>query len=279
MRRFFLSALALGLTTYVTAQIKIPAISPAVEISQNIGLTTISLSYSRPSLRGRELIGEDGILRFNEKWRTGANAATKLELTSDVTISDHTLPKGSYALLSTPQQDSWTLHFYPYASTSYTTYIDQDPILSVTARVERTAYATESLSIHFEAVGITDADLVLEWSDYKVSLPIRLNEHDVIMKGIDRVLEGPSSFAYFQAALYLHESQTDLPRALGYIQRATQDESAQFFMVYREALILRDLGQEEEAIAAAKRSVALSKEAGNTDLARLSQRIIDELSN
>ncbi len=279
MSKFIITTLMLCISTLAMSQIKIPAISPTVEITQQLGLTTITLSYSRPSLRGRGLIGTGGILQLDELWRTGANAATKIEVSSDILISAKQLPKGSYALLSTPHRDNWSFHFYPYTSSSHTSYIDQEPLLTVTAPVAYQAHPVESLSIHLEALTIDGAHLVLEWGDRKVSLPILLSEHELIMRGIDSVLDGPSSIDYFQAALYLHESETDLPLALQYIQQATADEAARFFMVYREALILRDLGKNEAAIKAARRSVILSQKAGNTDIARLSQRIVDELSD
>ena len=78
--------------------------------------------------------------------------------------------------------------------------------------------------------------------------------------------------------MYLHETQTDLPLALSYIQKVTQSETPLFFQVYREALILKDLDRKEEAIQAAKRSMELSAKAGNDDLVRLSQQIIEDLS-
>ena len=84
---------------------------------------------------------------------------------------------------------------------------------------------------------------------------------------------------YFQAALYLHETQTDLPLALSYIQKATQGDDTRFFMVYREALILKDLDRKEEAMEAAMRTKKLAQKAGNDDIVRLSQRMLEQLSD
>ncbi len=259
------------------AQIKLPALSPAVEISQKIGLTTAILSYSRPSLRGRDLFGENGILVLGEKWRTGANATTKLEFTNDIEINGKALAKGAYALLTTPQKTSWTFHFYPYEKLSYSNFLEKEPILEITIPIQQLNYSSETFSLHFDAINLSTANLVLQWGNYKVEVPIKLNEHETILTNIDKVLKGPSNFNFFQAALYLHETQTDLPLALSYIRKVTQSDSALFFQVYREALILKDLNRKEEAIEVAKRSSELSQKAGNKDLMRLSQRIIEEL--
>ncbi|XLS27993.1 DUF2911 domain-containing protein [Flavobacteriaceae bacterium M23B6Z8] len=267
--------LCISLSSY--AQIELPALSPAVEISQKIGLTTVTLSYSRPSLRGRDLFGENGILVLGKKWRTGANATTKIAFNKDIEINGQTLAKGAYAILTTPRDTSWAFHFYSFENRSYTHFLDKEPLLEITVPIKQLDYSLETFTLHFESITISDAYLVLQWANYKVEVAVKVNEHQAILANIDKVLKGPSDFSYFQAALYLHETQTDLPLALNYIRTVTQSDAALFFQVYREALILKDLDRKEEAIAAAKRSKELSQKAGNDDLARLSQQIINEL--
>ena len=275
MLKIILSMLLLGMGWSACAQIKIPALSPSVEISQKIGLTTASLSYSRPGLRGRTLIGEEGILLPGKKWRTGANATTRLSFSNDVEVDGQLLRKGAYALLSTPGNETWTLHFYEYEKLPYTAFFEKEAVLEVSVPVKQMPYLLETFSLHFENITLDAASLVLQWGTYKAEFSLKVKEHEAILTQIDKVLKGPADFDYFQAALYLHETQTDLPRALSYIQKVTADDSALFFQVYREALILKDLGRAEEAVVAAKRSKVLSAKAGNEDLVRLSQRIID----
>ena len=228
----------IGLGSY--AQIQLPALSPAVEISQKIGLNTATLSYSRPSLRGRDLFGEDGILVLG---------------------------------------DSWTFHFNPYEKQPYTAFLEKDPLLEITVPLQQLDHSIETFSLHFEAIHLSGANLVMQWDNYKVEVPIKLDEHEAILANIDRELTGPTSFQYFQAALYLHETQTDLPLALSYIQKATQGDDTRFFMVYREALILKDLDRKEEAMEAAMRTKKLAQKAGNDDIVRLSQRMLEQLSD
>ncbi len=278
MIKFIFIALAFCVSLTTSAQIKLPAVSPAIEITQQIGLTTATLSYSRPSLRGRKLFGEEGILVLGKKWRTGANATTKVAFSNDIEINSQKLPKGVYALLTTPQEKAWTFHFYPYEKIPYTEFLDKEAILEFTVASQKTSCATETLSLHFDALTINSANLVLQWGNYRVEVPIKINEHEKILANIEQELSGPSSFDYFQAALYLHETQTDLLLALNYIQKVTQDDAALFFQVYREALILKDLNRKKEAVEAAKRSMELSEKAGNDDLVRLSKQIIESLS-
>lgn len=273
---FSVLLLCISLTTY--AQIKLPALSPKVEMTQKIGLSEVSLSYSRPSLRGRELFGEEGVLVLGKKWRTGANATTKITFSKDVQLAGYPLAKGDYVLLTTPKEKAWTFHFHLYEKLPYTAFFDKEAILEFSIPTQKIPYSTETLLLYFDAIGLDVANFVLQWGNYRVEVPMKIKEHEAILANIEKELSGPSSFTYFQAALYLHETQTDLPLALTYIRKATQSESALFFQVYREALILKDLNKNKEAIEVAKRSMELSKKAGNDDLVRLSKRIIDELS-
>ena len=278
MLRIIFTTLLLYIGISVNAQIKLPDLSPRIELNQTIGLTEFKLSYSRPSLRGRKLFGMEGVLVFEEKWRTGANTATKIEISKDIEINGQRLNKGAYVLLTTPHKETWSFHFYPYEKLSYTKFLKKKPLLEFTLASTKTSYSTESFLLHFDALTLNTAKLVLQWENYRVEVPIKIKEHEAIMANIENVLNGPSKFNYFQASLYLHETQSNLELALTYIRKVTQNESPLFFQVYREALILKDLKRKEEAIEAAKRSIELSKKAGNEDFVRLSKRMIDELS-
>jgi hypothetical protein len=81
-------------------ELKVPTLSPLSEITQEVGLTQVKLSYSRPSAKGRNVFGD--LVPFNEVWRTGANASTKLTFTEDVKIEGNALKAGTYALYTIP---------------------------------------------------------------------------------------------------------------------------------------------------------------------------------
>ena len=79
----------------VNAQIKSPAPSPAAKSVQTIGMTEVVVEYSRPSVKDREIFGD--LVPYGKMWRTGANAATKVSFSGDVTINGTDLKKGDYA--------------------------------------------------------------------------------------------------------------------------------------------------------------------------------------
>lgn len=276
--KYLITMLLYGsVTTLLCAQIKIPAMSPPAKLSQTIGLTDITIEYSRPNLRGRTALGKEGVIPYGEKWRTGANSASSLTTSTDIMIDDHIIPKGKYAILTTPYTAYWELHLYPFETGNWSSYVKKTPLVTVRSSMVTTDIGLQSLLISFDNITLESGDLILWWGQHLMTFHIEASSHEQILANIKRELDGPSSFDYFQAALYLHETQTDLTQALSYIREVTKSEKARFFEVHREALILADLGQKQDAIASAKRSKQLSQTANNQDFVRLNERLIARL--
>ena len=105
-------------------------VSPKAEVSQTIGLTEVSISYSRPGVKGREIWG--GLVPYNKVWRTGANEATKITFSTDVKINGKKLKKGVYAFFAIPTKKEWTLIFNSVADQwGAFTYNEAKDVLSV----------------------------------------------------------------------------------------------------------------------------------------------------
>ncbi len=272
---FFISIITVST---VSAQLTVPALSPMSKTTQPVGLTEIEIEYSRPSKRNRTIFGENGIIPYNELWRTGANAATKITFTADVTIFETSIKKGSYAILTKPGKNSWEIYFYTYTFGNWNTYLDQAPIASFTTKYIKLNEALETFLIYMDQITLDSAQLVFAWDQVKIAVPIKFDTHKKTMASIEKTITGPTDFDYFQAALYLHEAQRDLDKALIYIQKATRGKNPLFFQVYREALILADLDRKTEAITAAKKSLELSKKAKNKDFIRLNEKNIKKWS-
>lgn len=281
LRRLFsvvlLSLLSLGKTD---AQLRIPSLSPTSIVQQNLGLTQIEIRYARPSARGRTIFGDKGLVRYDEFWRTGANAATKITIGQDIYIQDQMLMKGSYALLTKPSLTNWTLYFYPYESGNWNSYVDKVPVLMVSAPTSNSMDFQESFSIYFDQLEMGSAQLVFAWAKTRVQASIRVDFKEAVLQDIEKTMAGPTSNEYFQSALFLHETGEDLELALEYIQEVTRKgERPLFFQVHREALILADLKRDEEALQIAQKALKLSREAGNNDFIRLCEQLIEKLKS
>ena len=114
MKRIVLFACAALLSAATFAQVQTPAPSTPQKIVQTVGLTEVTLEYSRPSMKGRTIYGD--LVPYGELWRTGANANTKITFGDDVMVGGKTLKAGSYALYSKPNKENWEVMFYSDAT-------------------------------------------------------------------------------------------------------------------------------------------------------------------
>lgn len=113
-------ALALVLISAFSAmaQLQAPAASPAAFVSQNVGFTKISVSYSSPGVKGRKIFGE--LHKYGETWRAGANAQTIIEFSTGVSVGGKNLPAGKYSIFITPAASGdWTIHLNKKAESIY----------------------------------------------------------------------------------------------------------------------------------------------------------------
>ncbi|MEL6867251.1 MAG: DUF2911 domain-containing protein, partial [Bacteroidota bacterium] len=115
MKKIMLYACMLSLavlfgTSQLSAQINTPAPSPFSKVEQQVGLTDVTIEYSRPSVKGRELFVD--VEKWGMPWRTGANAATKITFSDDVKLEGKEVPAGTYAIYSIPDPSEWTIMIY-----------------------------------------------------------------------------------------------------------------------------------------------------------------------
>jgi hypothetical protein len=138
-------------------------------VSQRINETTITLDYSRPVARGRELFGK--LVPYGRIWCPGADDATTIELTTDVTVNGQPLAKGKYSIWAEPNESKWVLIFNKAYAVWHTRYpAGQDAL-----RVEVTPRAgahMETLAFYFPVVDGKKGELVLHWGAVVVPLAI-----------------------------------------------------------------------------------------------------------
>lgn len=276
MKKLLLNVLALLLVFSTYAQINTPAPSPGATVNQAVGLTEVTIEYSRPGMKGRTIFAEDGLVPFGKIWRTGANSATKITIGQDAKIGGAEVAAGSYAVLTKPTAKEWTFMLYNYEGGNWGSYRDKEAAATFSAATKSIGMDVESFTIAVNNLSDSGATIDFMWENTMVSVPLEVGVHEQVMAAIKRTMAGPSTNDYFRAASYLHDSGTDVETALEYITKANDTEEPRFWMVRREALILADLGRKQEAIAAAQRSMALAKEAGNEDYVRMNEKSIAE---
>ncbi|MGA8807357.1 MAG: DUF2911 domain-containing protein [Thermoanaerobaculia bacterium] len=175
---FLVASLPLAAQTPPPA-LKLPRVSQHMVTTATVGLTDITVDYSRPAVKGRAIWG--GLVPYDQVWRTGANEATQITFSDDVTINGQPLPKGTYSLHTIPGKDSWTIIFNKTAKQwGSFNYKQADDALRVTAKPEKATFH-ELMSIEFPQVTNDNATLAIRWENLRVPFTVGTNTTAKVM--------------------------------------------------------------------------------------------------
>jgi len=147
-------------------------ISPKAEVMQIVGFTEVSIVYSRPGVKGRTIWGK--LVPYDAVWRAGANEATKITFSTDVTIEGKKLKKGSYSFFAIPGKNDWTLIFNKVADQwGAFEYNESEDALRVKVKTEKAIWQ-EWLSYTINKASDTSAVVRLEWEKIKVPFKVEV---------------------------------------------------------------------------------------------------------
>lgn len=255
----------------LNGQIRTPAPSPSAKMTQMVGLTEVTIEYSRPGVKGRDVFSADGLVPFGKLWRTGANQATKISFSEDVTVEGQALEAGAYAILTVPDATSWEVQFHKHESTNFGSYRDKTPAASVNVTPQTLPISVENFFITVANLESDGADLEIIWDNVLVPIKLGLHTDKAVMANIERIMAGPSANDYYAAGIYMYNSGKDKNKALEYVQKATSQGEPKFWQKKWEAEILASLGRTKEAIEVAQHSLELAEKAGNDDYIKMNK--------
>ena len=263
-----------GAISTTNAQIKTPQPSPFSKMEQVVGLTDVTLEYSRPAMRGRTIFGD--LVPYGEVWRTGANANTKITFSDNVTVAGQKLVKGTYAIYTIPNETSWDVLFYSDANNWGTPqkWDDAKVAAKTTVPVQEMPMNIESFTISIDNLKTGSADIGILWENVYVGVTFEVPTDKITSKSIETVMAGPSGNDYFQAASYYHTEGKDLNQALEWMKKATEGDDPEFWYLRRMSLIQADMGDVKGAIETAKKSLAGAEKAGNADYVKMNKESI-----
>lgn len=276
MRVFILSALSFFLFTQgAFAQIQTPRPSPMCKMEQMVGLTNVSLEFSRPSVKGRELFVD--IEAFGQIWRTGANASSKISFSEDVMVEGNKVPAGTYALYSIPGKEEWTVMLYKDLTLGgyVSNYDESQEQARFTVSSEMAEESVETFFIMIDQITYNSAEISLQWGEYRVPFTVEVMTDDQVMASIDKTMAGPTAGDYYAAASYYFESGKDMGMALDWVRRANAD-NAKYWTLRMEASILHSLGQDDEARTVMAKSSEMARAAGNEGYAKQNDTMMSE---
>jgi hypothetical protein len=254
--------------------LKVPQLSSTQTIIQDLGLGKITVVYSRPNVKGRKIFG--GMEPYGVVWRTGANAATTIQFSDDVTIAGNKVAAGIYGLFSIPDKNDWTVILNKTANQwgAYT-YKESEDLLRFKVKTINHADPLETLSMQFKDVDQTKCELELRWENISFSFPISTDVDAKVMASIDDVMNADKR-PYFSAALYYYENNKDQKKALEWISTAEKSEpKSPFYKVWKARIQLK-MGDKAGAIATAQEGAKLAKDQNEKEYERLNLGVIDE---
>ncbi len=259
--------------TALEAQITTPAASPFCKIEQKVGLTDVSVEYSRPSMKGRKLFVD--VESFGNIWRTGANASTKITFGDDVKVEGHDVPAGTYAIYTIPDPSTWTVMLYKDLTLGGNVAKYDEEMEAARFKVTRTRLSepVETFTISIGNFAGNTAEIALQWGEYHVPIKLEVNYDDKVVKDIEATMGGPTRGEYYTAARYYYDTDRDMAKAHEWIKNANE-AGERFWQLRLQALIEAKMGDYKAAIATAKRSTELAKEAGNDGYVKMNAESI-----
>lgn len=151
------------------AQAPMQRVSPHEEVSATIGGERVTIQYGRPSMKGRKIFG--GLVPYDKVWRTGADEATKLTTTADLTIGGLAVPAGSYSLYTLPTEQGWKLIVNKVADQWGTRYDQAQDLGRVDLQVAKSAKPVEQLTIELVPQGSKGGLMRISWENTVASVP------------------------------------------------------------------------------------------------------------
>lgn len=247
---FLLAALA---ATSAFAQVRTPRPSPKASLLQTVGTTDITIQYSRPGVKNRPIWG--ALVPYGKVWRTGANEATTIQFSEDVTIGGKALKKGLYSLHTTPGADMWTVHFNSVAEQwgSYS-YDAAKDVVTVEAKPEKAEFR-EWLTFEISKMSTDEATVSIRWENVSVPFTVNTDATKKTLAALKNAMK-PSWVTPYTAASFAFDNNAATPAEMN----AWLDESLKVEQtianLWLKARIQQKAGQIAEAKKTAEAAIA-----------------------
>jgi hypothetical protein len=245
---------------FITAQIKTPQPSPTASITQKVGVSNISVEYSRPGAKEREIFG--GLVSYEKMWRTGANKATKITFDENCVFGGAKIKKGSYSLFTIPGKKEWTVVLNKNTELwGVGEYDKEKQVCSIVAKVIETKDFTESFTIDFGTFQSFSAIMSLKWANTKIGIKIEsLAAKELEKQFVELLTKGPSANDYYNGAKFFVDNTSEYDMALEWINTAIEKKPDAFWMKFHKARILKKIGNNKQSISVAEEVISLAKE-------------------
>ncbi|GAC1446556.1 MAG: hypothetical protein NVSMB56_06360 [Pyrinomonadaceae bacterium] len=306
-KHFYTSAFALLMLVLCGAQytssaqtpaLRLPRPSQKANVMQTIGVTDVTITYSRPAVKGRKIWGDAQaagsanttatlddsrqrakdapLVPYGHVWRTGANEATVFVVSDDVLINGQKLAAGTYSLHTIPGRDEWTIIFNSDAGQwGSFTYDEKKDALRVKAKPQLVADNQELLTFEIPAVSPKSAQVVLRWEKVSVPFTVEVANMEALLRAkIDTAIAAnPSDWKIPLSVANLYANDNKWDEAISWADKSIKVKET-FQNLATKAQLLFSAGRKDEGLAVAERAIQRGK-ADNVDTTRFEKRLAD----
>jgi hypothetical protein len=307
LKRFYISAFALLLLSvyvapHASAQnpaVRLPRPSQKASVTQTIGVTDLTITYSRPGVKGRKIWGaappsagganstatlddararakDAPIVPYGHVWRTGANEATTFAVTDDVLVNGQKLPAGTYSLHTIPGQEEWTIIFNSDAGQwGSFNYDEKKDALRVKAKPQWVADNQEWLLYSIPVVTPNSAQVLIRWEKVAVPLTVEVPNVEALMRARieSAVAANPGDWRIPHTVANYYGGVEKWDEALRWADQSIKIKET-FQNLSTKAQLLFSAGRKDEALSVAEQAIKQGK-ADKVDTTRFEKRFAD----
>lgn len=232
----------------------VPRPSPKATVSQTVGVSNVTVTYSRPAMRGRVIWGE--LVPFDKVWRTGANESTTIAFSDDVEVEGQKLAAGTYSLHTIPSRGEWTVIFNSGALQGNYSHDAAKDVVRVKVTPRAAATSAERMTFSFPTVTDDSAELVLHWEKVEVPVRLKFGTTAKVVEAFKRQFDDwrPA----YRAADWAF--QNDVAEGMVWVERSIAIKETPQNLALKARMLAKH-GDRKNAIAVAERAIAAGKAA------------------
>lgn len=241
------------------AQLNLPIPSPNAAVEQTIGITKVRIDYSSPGVKGRQIWGD--LVPYGKIWRTGANHATVLDISTDAKIGGNEIKAGKYAIFMIPGKDEWTVIINSdWDQHGTDNYDESKNVANIKVKPEDIPQR-ERMTFIISNTTYNTARIDLEWEKLRISFNIEVNTDNFALSQINNTIDNIPGL-YANAAQYTLRIKDHYDKGLAWINKALELKNHWYYH-WIKAELLHETGENKEAYEHMKMAQELGNESKN----------------
>ncbi len=258
------------------ADLQLPRPSQKAQVMQTVGLTDVTINYSRPGVKGRVIWG--GLVPYDKVWRTGANEATSITFSTDVKVNGQALPAGTYSIHTIPTKGDWTLIFNKKADQwgSYS-YDEKEDALRVQVKARPHEF-TEWMEFSLPDIAVDKATVALDWEKLRVPFEIQVQTIDHALASARAAMASLAADDHqtaFRCASFAFQNNVAPDEARQWVDKSISIKETWLNLRLKADMMAKD-GKTAEAIQYGEKAIAVGKTDGPPDeIAKIEKQVAE----